>query len=175
MGWFEQFFGSGEGSRDMDPEYSASMERIEDSLGHLPESEARYLACVALLAARIANIDREISEGEKERIQHVFRSVLKLTEEQAAAVMEIALASEDSMTVEFHIVTRRLNELASREQKIELLRILFHVAADDDITEHESDSIGSIASALMLPRSDFLEVRADYREHRKIFKGMPKR
>lgn len=175
MGWFDKLFGSAEENRDLDPEYSATMDKIERSLSHLPESEARYLACVALLTARVANIDHDISAGEKNRIIEVYVKTLKLSAEHALAVLSIAIASEEAATVEFHLVTRRLNELASREQKVGLLRTLFFVAAEDDITEQESDNIGSIASALMLPRSDFLEVRAEYREQRKIFKDLPRR
>lgn len=172
MGWLEKFFG-GEVNPDSDPEHSASMAKIENLLAGLPEKDARYLACVALMAARVANIDSEVSEGEKKRVLEVLRNLMSLPEDQARAVMEIALASEDQLTVEFHIVTRRLNEIASREQKLELLHLLFHVAAEDDVTEQESDNIGAISNALLLPRSDFLSVRAAYREHRKIFKDLP--
>jgi uncharacterized tellurite resistance protein B-like protein len=174
MGWFEQFFGLADSGKERDPDYSATMEKIEESLADIPVIEARYLACVALLAARVANIDHEISPGERARILDVLCKEMKLPGERAEAVMKIAIASEESATVEFHLVTRRLNELASRAQKLELLRILFHVAAHDDITEQESDNIGAVASALLLPRADFLAVRAEFREQRKIFKEMPK-
>ncbi len=174
MGWFENFFGSVP-NKELDPEYSATMEKIEQSLEGLPQEEARFLACVALLTARIANVDHEISEGEQKKIHELMMKFFKLPAEQATAVVNIAVASEHSVHVEHHLVTRRMNELASREQKIEVIRMLFHVAAHDDISEAESDGIGSISNSLMLPRSDFLEVRADYREHRKIFKELPKR
>jgi len=174
MGWLEKFFGTGLGE-DSDPEHSASLAKIENLLAGLPENDARYLACVALLTARVANIDSEVTEGEKKRITDVLRNQMSLPQDQANAVLAIALTSEEQLSVEFHIVTRRLNEFASREQKLELLHLLFHVAAEDDVTEQESDNIGAISTALLLPRSDFLSVRAAYREHRKIFKDLPKR
>lgn len=174
MGWFENFFGSVP-SRELDPDYSATIEKIETSLAGLPAERARFLACVALLAARVAHIDHQICEGEEARIRKVLRDHFELGEELARSVAAIALESERSITVEHHLVTRKLNELASREEKIAVLRALFYIAAEGDITEQESDQIGSLAGALLLPRSDFLAVRADYREHRALVKSLPKK
>lgn len=173
MTWFKKLFGSNENT-ETHPEYSSAIAKIESVLAHLPEAEAQFLACAGLLAARVAHADDHVSESERAAIRELFKTELSLTEEHAAAVTEIAIASELSLAIEYHLVTRKLNEFATKEQKLSLIRLLFQVAREDDITETESDKIGGIASALLLSRSEYVQIRAEFSQYRSILKNLPK-
>lgn len=173
MSWLNKLFGV-EQSAEIHPEYSSAITKIEAMLNHLPQAEAQYLACVGLLAARVAHADDHVSDSEKQAIRGAFQSKLGLSPEHAGAVTEIAVESELSLAIEYHLVTRKLNEIATKEQKLAILRLLFEIAREDDISETESDKIGGIAGALLLSRTEFVNVRAEYSEYRSILKNLPK-
>lgn len=170
MKWLEDLFGS---PKREPHDHSEALHKIEGLLGHLPKDESAYLACVGILAARIAHLDYEFSEGEKKRLAEVFRDHMGLAESLAETVAEIALECQLHLDPERYLAVGKLNEIATREQKHALVRALFHVAAEEDITEQESDEIGSIAGALLLPRPDFTAIRSEFSEHRRILKGLP--
>ena len=171
--WLQGFL-SGARSPEQDPERSIALERAERALVGLPEAEARYVACVAFLMARVGHVDDEISDGEKARLLEVLRAQLKLPGPLAAATLAVAVEATLSQSVELHIVMRRLNELATHEQKHALIRMLFHVASDDDISEAESGEIGTIATAIHLPRSEYIVLRSEFRDQLAVLKGLRK-
>jgi len=174
MSLFEKLFGR-QPLATQDPNFSAALERVENALSVVTEKEGTFLACTALLMAQVAHVDSEISESEKERIYQVLRKQMKLSEEKAVAATSVAVEHALTLSIDRHIVMRKLNESATHDQKHDLIRALFEVATDEDITEAESDEIGSLANALHLPRPEFTAIRAEYREHRSILKGLKKK
>ena len=95
-----------------------------------------------------------------------------LPEEQAILVVQIAKSQNLLFGgTENYLVTRELNRLASREQKLSMLECLFAVsAADDAISSVESNTVRQIAAELQLDHSDFIEVRRRFREHLAVLK-----
>lgn len=163
-----------QGSKQDDPNYSKTIERIEKSLDGLPEKQGLFLACFALLLTRVANADLDISENEKERIKQALMQHGGLSLEQSKVVESIAVESTLKDAVENHLVVRKLNEIVTRDQKTNIIRALLHIACADDLTEIESNQIALIAQGLMLTRSEFLALRSEFREHLSILKNLPK-
>lgn len=174
MGWFEGFLGAAK-TGEQDPEYSGAIRKIEEALAGLPQEEARFLACVALLAARVADADTTVSDGEKQRIREVLKERLKLPHDSADRAASLAVEATLSRSVEQHLVLRRMNEIATREQKHMLVRALFHVACEADVSELENEEIRSIATALLLARSEFNALRLEFRDHLAVLKNLPMR
>lgn len=156
--------------READPNYSTDIEAIENKLTHLPEPQAKYLASFALLLARVAHIDFNVSDGEKKRIAEILRKDSHLTAEHAEIVLSIALSRVAKQSVEEHIVIRHINSEASRDQKKDVIRALFHVASESDISEQESEEIFLIAKGMNFSRQEFLELRNEFRDHLSLFK-----
>lgn len=152
---------------------SSDLEAIEQRLASLPDREAGYLAGFALLLAEVANIDLEVSEGERSRIAEVLRKHSRLDEAQADLVSRMAVERAARHSVESHLVFRRLNEVADHEQKRDLVRGLLHVAAHDDISEKESEEISFLARALKIDRQEYLALRSEFRQHLAVLKGLP--
>lgn len=173
MYWLRKLLGDTPGQEE-DPNHSASIIRIRAALDHLPESQARFLSSFALLLARVAHCDQEISAGERQRIGEMLGRFGGLNEEQADLVVSIAVETTLAHAVEHHIVLREMNEVSTREQKIAVIRALLHLAAEEDISEEESGEIGSVASALLLSRGEFLALRSEFREHLRILKNLPR-
>lgn len=174
MGWFRGFLDTSD-LKESDPEFSAAIARVENSLNDVPPSEARFLACLALLMARIAYIDSQVSEGEKLKIREVLCNQLQLSASLADRVTSIVVETVLSRSIDHHLVLRRLNEISSRERKFQVIRTLFHIARDEDISEAESEDIGSIANALHVTRSEFISLRSEFRDHLSVLKDISKK
>jgi len=171
MKWLDALFGTSSASGI---EQSTALAKVEKLLESLPAPEASFLACVGLLAARVLNADSHVSEAEKTKMTDILHTEMGLPQPLALAVTNLAMDHETSHSVEYHLVTEKLNEQATREQKHSLIRTLFAIAAESDISEMESDKIASISNALLLPRSDFTALRAEFSQHRSIMKGLRK-
>jgi len=71
-------------------------------------------------------------------------------------------------------VTREFNRIATREQKLGLLRCLFAVsAAEDDISVVEDNEVRRIVTELRLSHADFTEARSLFRDHLSVLRKPP--
>jgi uncharacterized tellurite resistance protein B-like protein len=145
---------------------------LERQLSGLPPREAGFLAGFALLLAEVASADLEVTEGERSRIAEVLRKHSRLDDSQAELVSRLALDRAAKSSVEAHLVFRRLNELCDHDRKRDIVRGLLYVAAEGDISEQESEQVSFLARALGVDRKEFLELRAEFREHLAVLKGL---
>lgn len=159
---------------DEDPAHSSDLRAVEAALAGVEPAQAKLLSGFALLLARVAHIDFNVSESEKKRIQEMLIRYSHLNEQQAQTVLTIALDRAARHSVEEHIVIRQINAVADRERRKDIIRALFHVASDADITEKESEEIFVIAKALLFSRQEYIELRSEFREHLTILKNMPR-
>ena len=66
---------------------------------------------------------------------------------------------------ENYLVTREFNKIASREQKLSLLKCVFAVSASDDsVSVVEDNEIRQISRELLLDHSDFIRTRREFRK-----------
>ena len=160
-------------------EDNASSERKTDSvreisrqLEHMDEDQARYLAAFAYLLGRVAYADRKVSSEEAEIMEKVLVKIGRLTEDQAVLIIEIARQQNRLFGhVDNFLVTREFNEMATRQQKLELLSCLFAISASDQsISNIEDAEIRQISGELLLEHRDFIAVRSQFREHLEILK-----
>ncbi len=142
-------------------------------LDALPPERARYLAAFAYILSRVAHADLAVSAAETRRMERILAERGHLPEAQAALAVEIAKAqSHAAGGTEDFLVTREFRQLASHEQRRELLDCLFAVsAADDSISGAEENVIRQVASELGLSRADLAAARAAWREHRTLLRG----
>jgi len=96
----------------------------------------------------------------------------QLPEEQAIMVVQIAKTQNLLFGhTENYLVTRQFNEIADRNQKLDLLSCLFAVSASDqDVSGAEDREIRQVASELKLRHKDFIAVRSSYRDHLSVLK-----
>ena len=149
-----------------------SIRKISKELDQLEPERARYLAAFAFLLGRVAHADLEISEEEGREMERIIMERGHLPQQQAVMVVEIAKRQNLLFGhVENFLVTREFNQLAGKEQKMELLDCLFAVSSSDEsVSNVEDREIRQIASELLLEHSDFIRVRSAYREHLEVLK-----
>ncbi len=149
-----------------DPRDSGTVRRIADELGRLEPDRARYLACFAYVLARVAHADLDISPEEVDEMTRLLRELSDLDDAQATLVVSLARTQQIALGgTENYLVTRRFRELSTRGQRIDLVRCLLAVAAaDDSISEVESQEILRIGGELGLTREEVTALRSEYRD-----------
>ncbi len=149
-----------------------SVREISRQLEDMEPDKARYLAAFAYLLGRVAWADRNVSPEEAEMMEKVLIEKGHLPVEQAVLIIEIARQQNRLLGhVDNFLVTREFNELASREQKKDLLTCLFAISASDkSISNIEDAEIRQIAGELLLDHSAFIAARSEFREHLDILK-----
>jgi uncharacterized tellurite resistance protein B-like protein len=144
-----------------------SIRRISKKLEELEPNKARFVAAFAYLLSRVAYADRVITSAESEKMEQILIEKGHLPGDQAVMAVEIAKSQNRLLGhVENFLVTREFNELASRQQKLELLDCLFAVCATDRlISVAEDNEIRQISSELLLEHREFIDIRSKYREY----------
>jgi uncharacterized tellurite resistance protein B-like protein len=147
--------------------------RIASQLERLPREKARYLASFAYVLARVAHADLEIDASEVEEMERIIREVAHLSDAEAALVVQIAKSQAQHLGgTENYVVTREFREVASAEQRGELLQCVFAVAAaDGTISSVETNEIQRIAEELGFTRPEANALRAQYRDKLSELRG----
>lgn len=172
MTWIEKLLGTDENEPVKSPKIRSELIAVEQALTSIDQEKAPYIACLTLLYARLAGADLEISEGEKQRMVEVLQKQSQLTSDEAKAATEIASAQELANSIDHYRITETLNEMTTTENKHEIIRALFYIACDEDISEVESEKIRSIAKALRISNGEYIKIRSEFREYRSILKNM---
>ena len=86
-------------------------------------------------------------------------AVRNLGADEVSTITEAAVEQADAATCLFEF-TRTLNELASAEQKRDLLAMMWRVAmADNEISRYEEHVIRKVADLLYVPHGDFIAAK----------------
>jgi len=151
-----------------------TVRRIVGELEALDEDVARYLAAFAYVLGRVAHADLDISTEETRKMEKIVHDLGHLPEGQAILVVQIAKSQNKLFGgTENFLVTREFKEVATREQREELLDCLFAVsAADDSISVVEEEEIRRIASELGFEHKDYIVARKKWSEYRDVMKGL---
>jgi uncharacterized tellurite resistance protein B-like protein len=154
-----------------------SVRRIVRELEQLEPERARFVAAFAYLLGRVANSDLVISDDESRVMEEIVQRLGSFDEGQALLVVEIAKSQNRLFGgTEDFLVTREFAELASDQQKRELLDCLFAVsAADQSIVAEEEQRVRQIASELGFSLREYVEVRQAYSQHREVLKPFRKK
>ena len=116
---------------------------------------ALELSCAALMF-EVARSDFTIDETERESIRLLLTENFALSGEDVATVTEEAADNVDTATCLFEF-TRTINDIATVDQKRQLLTMMWRVAlADDALSRYEEHVIRKVADLLYLPHNDFM-------------------
>jgi uncharacterized tellurite resistance protein B-like protein len=141
---------------------------VQEILRGHGDSDVKLITGVAGLLGNVAHADLEITSAEVAKIRRILGERLNLTDAQVAAIVELLLKHRVQLfAVESHIYTRLVNEVADRQQKIDLLEVLFSVAAADQaISGEEGAAVRLVAEGLKLSHRDFIDARMAFKRRR---------
>lgn len=125
----------------------------------LPQEDLRRLSLAGGLLARVAHLDREVTEDEFEAIAQALRDSWRLSEQAAAFVAEVSV-SEVAEELDGFRLTREFFEATDAEGRAEFVEALFKVAAADGQASHEEiEEIRRIALGLKLTHRQFIDAK----------------
>ncbi len=145
---------------------TATVRRIVARLEALPADRARFVASAAYTLARAANADMQISDEETAAIEAAIQSHGVVDEPTAVLVTEMAkLQARTVGGTEDYVVTREFRNLASVDQRLDVLRACYAIgAASGTISAEETGVINEIGRELDLEPAAVNAVRAEFHE-----------
>ena len=149
-----------------------TVRKIVGKLDQMPQEEARFIAAFAYILSRVARADMNISAQEVAEMERRVMAVGGLTEDQAILVVQIAKTQTTLFGgTENFLVTHEFSEMATREQKLALLRCLFAIAAaDNEISTVEDREIRLINDELQLTHMDFINARLEFKKYLSVLR-----
>ena len=131
--------------------------QIDRSDLRIPEDELRKLSLVGGLMAKVAQVDREVTEGEFDRMAKTIETHWDVSPQLAAFVAEVAVSAVDATYDPFRMM-RELVTVTSENERRKFLDVLFAVAnADGQISFDETEEIRQIARGVNLTHKDFID------------------
>lgn len=122
------------------------------------EDRALELACAALMF-EVARADFTVETTEQDAVTSLLTAQFNLSADEVSTITEAAIEQADAATCLFEF-TRTLNELASAEQKRNLLAMMWRVAmADNALSRYEEHVIRKVADLLYVPHGDFIAAK----------------
>ena len=122
------------------------------------EDRALELACAALMF-EVARADFSVETTEQDAVTSLLTAQFNLSANEVSTITEAAIEQADAATCLFEF-TRTLNELASAEQKRNLLAMMWRVAmADNALSRYEEHVIRKVADLLYVPHGDFIAAK----------------
>ena len=122
------------------------------------EDRALELACAALMF-EVARADFSVEKTEQDAVTSLLTAQFNLSADEVFTITEAAIEQADAATCLFEF-TRTLNELASAEQKRNLLGMMWRVAmADNALSRYEEHVIRKVADLLYVPHGDFISAK----------------
>jgi uncharacterized tellurite resistance protein B-like protein len=142
--------------------------RIVRELEALEPDAARHLALFAFLLSRVANVDQDVSAEETRVMEGLVESYGGIPAAQAVLVVEMAkLQNRMFGDTQNFLAAREFRDLATEDQRRDLIHCLFAVsAADDAVTIPEEETIRNISRELLLTNEEYLAIRSAYRDKR---------
>ena len=143
---------------------TATVRRIVARLEALPPDEARYLASFAYVMSRAAQADLDISDAETTLMEEALQR--KGAIDEATAVLVVEMAKLQAKTVggtEDYVVTREFKGISTPEQRLNMARACFVIAAaNGSISAEESAVANEIANELDIEDATLAALRAEF-------------
>ena len=132
---------------------------LEGTAWDIPDTRLRKLSLAGGLMARVAFVDREITEAEVSSLQESLEVNWELSQVEGAAVAEIAVSEVVKGLDDFRLA-REFFECTTELERVRFLDVLFSVAvADGKASYEEVEEIRLIANILKLTHEQFIDAK----------------
>ena len=125
----------------------------------LPEEDLWKLSLAGGLMARVAHVDREVTEGESNAMIESLQHNWGLPKEPAAIVAEVAISAVGE-NMDYYRMAREFFSCTTEQERVRFLDVLFAVADGDGMVSHEEiEQIRFIARHLKLTHKQFIDAK----------------
>ena len=136
-------------------------QRLPSTAGteHIPDDDLRKFSLAGGLLARVAYVDREVSDGEYQEIVQALQLAWGVSLAAAGVVAQVAV-SEIGKDLDYYRLTRQFFESTSEDERLRFLDALFAVTiGDGHATEEEIEEIRAISHGLLLTHDQFIAAK----------------
>ena len=147
-------------------------DKLAAQLPEAPEDELIEIACIAGLLARVAYVDFDIDTREVYSMKNILKEWTNLPEKDIDAIVHLAIDEiKDLAGLENHKYCHPLNDILNNDQKYDLLKALFAIAAsDEEVEQVENEEIRIICRGLRLQHNYYVSARATVLEKLGVLK-----
>ncbi len=125
----------------------------------IPDAELRKLSLAGGLLARVAYVDREVTDGEYQQIVQTLQQTWGLLPAAAGVVAQVAV-SEIGKDLDYYRLTRQFFESTAEDERVRFLDALFAVTiGDGHASEEEIEEIRTISHGLLLSHDQFIAAK----------------
>ncbi len=166
------FFDFFKTNQNNSPQLGKLHEKIVHKFPEIEEVEQTKLACISGLLARVAHSDFNVHPDEIEEIKKSLSLFNFLTESQIEFVTNVAIDMIIELSgLENHMYCHPLVEIMKPNERFEVLRMCFAIAASDNsVEESECEEIRQITSSLCLEHKDFIAAKIEVASKLKALK-----
>lgn len=127
----------------------------------LSDSELRKLGLAGGLMARIAKVDRVVSDDEQQAMIQLLEQHWQLPTESAVFVVDVAVSAL-GQTYDYYRMTREFATSTTPEERRRFLVILFLIAsADGSVSFEETEEIRLVSRGINLTHQDFINAKLE--------------
>ena len=147
---------------------------VQAKLTELPPQRAEFVAAFAGLLVGVAHADEQVSDAERAALRKEIAERAALSREEAEAVADIVVHQANAFAgIEYSSLTRIFNDLASEEEKVQLIDCLYVIAtAESPVSLVEDEEIRAVATALLLSHSQFIAIRQRYKDQLEVIQAL---
>ena len=133
--------------------------RLGEAEIDISDAELRKLGLAGGLMAKVAHVDRQVSQAEFDGIVQAIRDHWQLNLTEATLVAEVAVSAVD-VTYDAYRMMRELASTTDDRERQQFLEILFEVAAaDGDMSYQEMEEIRLIAQGLNMSHREYIDAK----------------
>jgi uncharacterized tellurite resistance protein B-like protein len=130
-----------------------------DPATQIPDSELRKLSLAGGLLARVAYVDREVTDGELQQIEQALQQAWGISAVAAGVVAEVA-ASAITKDLDYFRLSREFFEATTEDERMRFLDALFAVTiGDGHATDEEIEEIRAVSNGLLLSHDQFIAAK----------------
>ena len=159
-------------NQEQSDKYTSLFKTIKANHPELTEDVIVKISSIAGLLARVAFVDFHLHDDEIKKIESIlaeYDNQLKISSKELA---QIAIEHVKEMAgLENYLYTASLREVLDRDERFDVLKLLFLVAASDGSVEDvETEEIRLITKGLELSHQHFVAARAEVVDFLRVLK-----
>ena len=161
---FWKLFGIEQGKGADNAAYGALFNELEQHAMGLSDDEVKLITGLSGLLGKLAYSDRNISDDELAVAKKVLTAKTSISPELFDKVLQIVKQHTlELVGLEDHLYLKLLNEISSKDEKLEILESLFALAAaDSKICSAEERDLSVISKGLRLAHEEYIVIKRRY-------------
>jgi len=141
----------------------------ENAVAEIPEEKLRKLSLAGGLMARVAYVDRKVTDEEYQQILQALQENWGISQAEAALVSEVAV-SDIVKGLDYFRLTRQFFDSTTEEERVCFLDVLFAITTSDgQASFDEIEEIRRISSGLLLTHKQFIDAKQKVPRDKRVF------